>query len=282
MALFCGFMMLSACTKIGLGVANAPTMFFDGQISRDIVYDKQTALSLDVYTPPAKADSKPSPVVVFLYGGRWSGGDKKDYAFVGTNLAKRGFVTIIPNMRHYPDVRFPAFVEDAANAVVWAHENSADYGGNKDVIFISGHSSGAHVGSLLVADERYIGARSEGAMAAIEGFAGLAGPYDFTPQATDVKDIFSTADSLDQIKAGTFIDGREPPMLLLHGRDDTTVGAFNLERFEAAIKAQDGNVQSIIYDDVNHVDIVGAIAWVLRGKAPVLEDMTAFFTKNTP
>ena len=80
----------------------------------NVPYERSRGLDADVYYPPQAADA---PVVVFFYGGRWQQGDKAEYRFVGQALASRGYVAVLPNVRKYPDVRFPAFMEDAAQGL---------------------------------------------------------------------------------------------------------------------------------------------------------------------
>ena len=58
--------------------------------------------------------------MIFFYGGSWDSGAKGDYLFVAQALASRGITTIIPDYRLYPEVRFPAFMADAALATRWA------------------------------------------------------------------------------------------------------------------------------------------------------------------
>ena len=59
-------------------------------------------------------------MVVFFYGGSWNHGERHDYRFVGEALAARGIVTVIPDYRLYPQVRYPDFLKDNAAAVAWA------------------------------------------------------------------------------------------------------------------------------------------------------------------
>ena len=71
---------------------------------------------LDVYRP---SGSGHHPVVVFFYGGSWNEGRREDYRFVGEALASRGCLVVIPDYRVYPQVRYPAFLEDCAAATGW-------------------------------------------------------------------------------------------------------------------------------------------------------------------
>lgn len=73
--------------------------------------------TLDVWrADDASADDK-RPVLIFWHGGGWVKGARADYAFAGRAFAKKGFVVVVPDYRKVPQVRFPAFVEDGADAV---------------------------------------------------------------------------------------------------------------------------------------------------------------------
>lgn len=95
----------------------------------------------------------------------------------------------LADYRKYPDVKFPAFVEDVASAVAWVHDNIEGYNGDTDRLFLSGHSSGAHMAALVATDAQYL-ATHDLERAIIAGFAGLSGPYAFVPEAADLKDMF--------------------------------------------------------------------------------------------
>lgn len=86
----------------------------------DVAYGDSERQRLDVYVPTrAEAAVGGMPVVVFFYGGSWQNGDRAEYRFVGEALASQGFLAILPDYRTYPEVTFPAFMDDAASAVRW-------------------------------------------------------------------------------------------------------------------------------------------------------------------
>src|ERR1700733_10098250 len=95
---------------------------------RDIAYGPLPRQKLDVYTPARGATA--APVLVFFYGGSWNSGRRQDYAFAGRALASRGFVTVVPDYRLAPQVRFPAFIQDGAAAIAWVRDNAARFGGD--------------------------------------------------------------------------------------------------------------------------------------------------------
>src|SRR4051812_33617696 len=72
-------------------------------ITRDIAYADGDRGRLDIYRPRTADGS--TPVIVFIYGGNWDSGSKAQYAFAGAALASKGFVTVIPDYRVYPQVR---------------------------------------------------------------------------------------------------------------------------------------------------------------------------------
>ena len=270
-----GVVALVGCTGTGAKIANAPT--YDGSLKKtgDILYNPTTKQALDIYTD-SKAGADKRPVVMFIYGGRWEGGDKADYRFLADALVKKGYLVVIPDYRKYPEVKFPGFVEDTAKAIAWTKANIAAYGGDESQLFLMGHSAGAHIASLLVTDMHYLQAVGM-KPTDLRAFAGLAGPYSFTPDEKDLKDMFGPPENYPNMQATTFVSGKEPPVLLLWGDADDAVGRFNLEKMQAALKAKGASVQSKIYPGISHVEIVGAFSRIWRGKAPVVDDVDAFF-----
>lgn len=267
-------LMLSACSNASIFIANAPT-YFDG-VSRhaDIPFGEQ-GLLLDIYTPPESSVEKQFPVLVFIYGGSWSNGDKDIYKFIGSRFAQAGYITVIPDYRHYPAVKFPAFVQDNADALAWTVDNIGQYGGNKDALFLAGHSAGALNGALLIADKTYL---TDGIK--IKAFAGLAGPYDFVPEEEDMKDIFGPPENYPQMQVTTFIDGTEPPMLLLHGLKDETVYMSNIDKLRTALEEHNVPHNIITYENLDHIDMVTSFVWAYVDRRDVFSDILDFFSKN--
>jgi acetyl esterase/lipase len=227
---------------------------------------------LDVYVPD-RVDGQ-APVVVFFYGGSWDSGTKSEYRFVGGALAARGFVTIIPDYRLYPEVRFPAFLDDCAAAFAWACAHAGDYGGGERM-FLMGHSAGAYNAAMLALDPSYL-ARA-GASRPLAGTVGIAGPYDFLPVGTDeLRAIFGQPPTPPVTQPINHVSGHNAPMLLLAGSSDTTVLPRNTRRLAAKIRAAGGPVQSRIYPGIDHREIIGAMGTPFRFIAPTFRDSTDF------
>lgn len=239
-----------------------------------VVYDPTHRLTLDVYAP---LEARGAPVVVFFYGGRWQDGTPADYRFVGQALASQGFVAVLPDYRHYPRVKFPGFVLDAAQAVRWTLRQVARYGGDPEQVFVMGHSSGAHLAAMVALNPEYLGADR----ARLKGMIGLAGPYDFLPlTAPDLRDMFGPPEHFALSQPISYVDADAPPLLLLHGANDDTVGVHNTRNLAAAVNRAGGSAETVIYEKLDHPWIVAVLAAPLRGRADVLGEVARFVREH--
>ncbi len=107
-------------------------------------------LKLDIHSP--EDGSQDMPVVVWFHGGGLTGGEK----FVPAELMNSGYVVVAPNYRLIPDVNVEQCIDDAAEAVAWTFANVAKYGGNPEKIFVSGHSAGGFLTSMIGLDKKYL------------------------------------------------------------------------------------------------------------------------------
>ena len=148
-------------------------------------YGDSPSMRMDIYFPKNQSNIN-DDIIMFVYGGSWRSGrlfsgKKEYYRFVGKLFSNEGYTTIIPDYRVYPEVKFPSFVEDVANAVKWIHTNMNLNSDNRRLILI-GHSAGAHIVSLLALDPNYF--KEVGIdRSVIRGWVGLSGPYNFNPLA---------------------------------------------------------------------------------------------------
>ena len=267
--------LLTACSAVD--VLNATVSTDTYRRADDQPYGPDVRQRLDVYQP--NADVKNAPMVVFFYGGSWSMGDRADYRFVGEALASQGMVCVVADYRLSPAVRYPVFLEDSAAVVRWAFDHAARFGADPTRIFVMGHSAGAYNAAMLALDERWL--RAVGlSPARLAGWIGLAGPYDFLPIGDAKTQVAfnwpsTPADSQPLVHASR----ASPPALLLAPTNDTVVSA---QRSTVALanklKNSGVRVQFELFDSVSHVTLVASLASVLRGRAPVLERITAFVT----
>ena len=185
-------------------------------------------------------------------------------------------VVVVPDYRLVPAVRFPAFLEDNAKAVAFARAHAAEWGADPDRVFIMGHSAGAYGVLMLAVDPHYLAAEGVD-RSKLAGAIGIASPADFLPLVDRATiDAFGTAPDKAATQPIHFADGHNPPLLLLHGDADDTVYLRNSTAMTARVKAAGGDVTLKVYPGIGHIGIVTSFAPLFDGKAPVLEDVTAF------
>lgn len=247
----------------------------------DIRYAPGDRHTLDVYRPRQTGGGL--PLVVFIYGGGWNSGTKDIYEFVARPLVRRGMVVVVPDYRISPQIAYPAFIEDNAKAVAWAFAHATELGADPARIVLVGHSAGAFDVAMLALDPQFLAAVGID-RARLAGVVGLAGPYRFLP-STDpaVIPVFGAANTPAN-EPYAAVDGRNPPMFLAAGTDDTIVMPRNTTELAAKIRANGGPVATKLYPGIGHVGLITAFAPVFQGRAPVLDDVATFVIRapSTP
>src|SRR3990167_2214244 len=207
-----------------------------GRVIRDLHYGREPEQMLDIYLPTG--DDRGAQLV-FFHGGSWRSGHKDEYAFLGSALAAFGIRCAVVGYRLFPQVRYPAFVEDAAHAVAWLQREGSRYGFSAGPLFLMGHSAGAHIACLLALDERYRTLAHLDA-ASIRGVIGLSGVYRFRPENSELHSaIFASAGpDFETVKPINYVGPNQVQLLMLHGSKDTMVGYKTAQRmYEAAVAA---------------------------------------------
>lgn len=220
-----------------------------------------------------------APVLLFFYGGAWQGGRREDYFAFGEAFASQGIVTVVADYRLYPQVTYPAFVDDGAAALAWVRANIARHGGDPARLFLSGHSAGGYIAVMLGAEPAFLKAKG-GDLSWIRGVIGIAGPYDFLPLwQDDYIAIFHGANNRDAMPVN-HVKGKRPPMLLAWSTGDGTVGARNIDSLEAKLKSVGSEVETRRYPGVGHVGIILSLAYGFRGRTTLHQDMLAFIRSH--
>lgn len=156
-------------------------------VKRDIRYSEPAVERqvLDVYSPP---NAKNLPVVFWIHGGGWQGGDKTSVQVKPQVFVDKGFVFVSTNYRLLPNVDMATIVRDIAKSIHWVHDHIAEHGGDPQRLFIMGHSAGAQLAALVCVDERYL--KAEGlSLAMIKGCVPVDG------DTYDVPAIIETAET---------------------------------------------------------------------------------------
>ena len=273
--------LLTACS--GIDLLNATVATDTYRLTSGLIYGADVRQRLDVYQPSqvyksnAGNPARAAPLVVFFYGGSWSSGERSDYRFVGEALASQGIVTVVADYRLSPAFRYPAFVQDSASAVRWAFDHAADYGADPALVFVMGHSAGGYNAAMVALDPRWLQAENLNP-SQLAGWIGLAGPYDFLPIGDRLTQIaFNWPGTPEDSQPMAHVSRLSPPALLLAPTKDNLVSPERSTLALAArLKSNGVRVESALFDGVSHVTLLASMASILRGRAPVLERVTAF------
>jgi len=231
----------------------------------------------DVYLPPERMQAPAGgwPMVVFFYGGSWRSGERGDYAFVGRSLAARGTVVVVADYRLHPEVRYPEFVEDSAQALAWAWQQAGAWHVNRRRVFVMGHSAGAYNAAMVALDARWL-ARHDLQPGLLAGFIGLAGPYNFLPLRVDsLKPVFGFPHTPTDSQPVLHAHASAPPSWLFTATSDSFVSAtLNTDSLALRLRSAGAQVETRTMPRTSHVTLVAALAAPMRWLSPVLDEVT--------
>jgi acetyl esterase/lipase len=279
-------MYLLTATLLATMAANAPEGKArpGGSAELDIPYaaggDQQ---KLDLYLPTQKGFA----TVVFTYGGGWHRGSRKSVTPIGEKLRNLGFGCALLSHRLAPQDKFPAQIEDVATAFAWVKQNIRDKGGDRNRVFLMGHSSGAHLSLLLATDARWL-ARHKLVPSDIAGVVGLSPPVDLEPRpdkrgfgdallAGKGADVFARDAALMKTASPIqHISKNLPPTLLIVGDHDFPMLTEDAKAFAAKARESGAQVDTFTAKDCDHMAVVRSL---LDRNSPVLERVLAFLRK---
>lgn len=240
------------------------------KIADGVTFGPHNRNQLDIWSTADKGKVL-KPVLVFFYGGGWANGERGEYGYAARPFVENGFLVVVPDYRHVPEVRFPGFLEDSAAAVKWVQANIAQYGGDPSRVNVAGHSAGAYNALMLALDKKWLGDKT------VQSAISLAGPADFHP-FTSRRAIDAMSQALDPLATQpiSFVREDAPPILLIHGSADTVVRIRNANSLYAKQTAAGGRIALKAHDGASHNDLVLALSTLFRGRLPVVADSVAF------
>jgi len=255
---------ISGCLALALlvpGQAADEPRQFETKIIRNITYYEGADADpvrhrLDVYVPK---DQKDFPVLFMVHGGGWIRGNKDHlgiYSALARIFTRHGIAMVCPNYRLSPAVKHPEHIRDVARAFAWTYKNIEKYGGNREEIFVSGHSAGGHLCALLATDPSYL-KEQKISPRAIKGAIPLSGLFCipnepiFNIPFGKNKEVHKNASPIQHVRAGL------PPFLMILG-DNELPGCDGPQAkdFCKALKSKDVDTQILIMPRRNHMSVI--------------------------
>jgi acetyl esterase/lipase len=196
---------------------------------------------LDIYYPK---DVKNFATIVWFHGGGITGGAKE----IPKELMDKGMAVIGVGYRLSPKAKAPAYIEDAAAAVAWAFKHIAEYGGNNKLIFVSGHSAGGYLGTMITLDKHYLAKYNidANAIAGLIPFSGQAITHFTVRQEMGIKD---TQPTIDKYAPLYHVRADAPPMLLITGdREMELLGRYEENAYINRMMKLAGHKSTRLYE----------------------------------
>jgi arylformamidase len=218
---------------------------------------------------------KGAPVNVFVHGGAWRRNVAADYALQAEVLVEAGAHSVIIDFINVDQAGgdlFPMY-EQVRRALGWVYRNADSFGGNRDRIYISAHSSGSHLSGVMLTR----GWRDEGLPPDFcKGAVLLSGMYDLAPVALSKRSgyVKFTDDMVQMLSGERYLDGLHTPLVLGYGTAETPEFQRQSRDFAAAVKAASKPVELIEGVAYNHFELLETLAnpYGLMGRA-MLEQM---------
>jgi acetyl esterase/lipase len=227
--------------------------------------------TLDIYYPKGV---KNFATVVWFHGGGLTGGEKE----TPKALTEHGFAVIGVGYRLSPKVKAPAYIEDAAAAVAWTFQHIASYGGNTNLIFLSGHSAGGYLDLMITLDKKYLAKYNidPNTIAALIPLSPQCITH-FTVRQED--GIRNTQPTIDEYAPLYFVHKDAPPILLITGdRELELLGRYEENAYFLRMLKLNGNTTTRLYelDGYDHGGMpAGAFPLVVKEVATVTKEIKA-------
>lgn len=239
---------------------------------RDIAYKAEgddhesERCKLDLYLPK---EAKEFPTLVWFHGGGLEEGSKEDEMTVAIaqHFASEGIAVAVPNYRLSPEATYPAYIRDAAAAVVWVHSKIADHGGDPTRLFVAGHSAGGYLAAMIAMDPAYLKALGR-EVSIIRGVLPVSGQMITHSTVRKERGIPPTTPVIDAAAPAFHVREETPPFLLICGSEDLPARAAENIYFTAALKAAG-------HQAAEYVEVEGRDHGTIVSQIPDKEDPVA-------
>jgi arylformamidase len=234
---------------------------------RRFAYGAAPVEGLDLYaTRRANA-----PIIVFIHGGAWRAGLAKNYAFPAELFVRAGAHFIVPDFAAVQDVggSLMPMADQVRRAVAWVHRNARSFGGDPDRLYVSGHSSGAHLAGVVLTTDW---ARDFNLpVDTVKGGLCSSGMYDLKPVRLSARSNYvKFTDEMEQtLSSQRHLDKLKVPIVVSHGTLESPEFQRQARDFTAAVTAAGKPVKLLVGEDYNHFEIIETLGapYGLLGRA---------------
>jgi arylformamidase len=218
-----------------------------------VAYGPMEIEKLDIY----KSKNPNAPVMIYIHGGAWRHGSAKDFAFPAEMFTNAGAHFVVPDFVQVQDAggSLLPMIEQVRRSVVWIYKNAASFDGDVRRIFISGHSSGAHLAGVALVTNwvNDYGLPTD----VIKGGLLVSGMYDLKPVRLSKRSEYVkfTDEIEEKLSSQRHLDKLNAPIIVAYGTQETPEFQRQSREFAAAVKAAGKPVQLIIGESFNHFEM---------------------------
>jgi arylformamidase len=208
---------------------------------------------LDIY----KTKRPNAPINIFIHGGAWRGGLAKDSAYMAEMYLAAGAHFVVPDFVWVQDAggSLMTMADQVRRAVAWAYKDAASFGGDPNRLYLSGHSSGAHLGGVVVITDW----RKDFGLPAdtIKGALLVSGMYDLKPVRLSKRSQYVNFDDVTEeaLSAQRHLDKLNTPLIVGYGTLESPEFQRQSRDFAAAVKAAGKPVELIVGEGFNHFEM---------------------------
>lgn len=218
-----------------------------------VAYGPTEIEKLDIY----QSKRPNAPINVFIHGGAWRGGLAKDSAYMAEMYLAASAHLVIPDFVWVQDAggSLMTMADQVRRAVAWVYKNATSFGGDPDRLYISGHSSGAHLGGVVVVTDWKMGFELPADI--IKGALLISGMYDLKAVRLSKRSKYVNFDDQTEetLSSQRHIDRINMPLIIAHGSLESPEFQRQSRDFAAAVKAAGKPVDFIVGEGFNHFEM---------------------------
>jgi arylformamidase len=205
------------------------------------------------------AEKETAPIHVFIHGGAWRGGSKDLYSFPADTFVPAGATYVALNFANIPKARLPEMADQIRRAIAWLYANAASFGGDRERIFVSGHSSGGHLAAVLLTTD-WVALNLPRDI--IKGGVCASGIYDMHPAMLSSRRNYLKLSQAEEVALSPLLhlDLVSCPVGVVHGTRESPEFQRQARAFVAALAAGGYRHEFVVLEGLNHFEVCDSLA----------------------